>query len=97
MDQFTENSIKRYIRKMEKKLLKLKKDGGVFMKVSEKYSLNKGDLKSVAITVLLAALSAGVAQLIQSVPNINFGQNSEVITVVILGGLKLLQKFIRGK
>lgn len=62
--------------------------------MSKKYRLNKTDLRSLGITVGLAVVSVVIAQLIQVVPNVDFGQNTEVITVVILGLLKALQKFL---
>lgn len=63
--------------------------------MSKKYSINKKDLESVAITLLLAALSAAVSKLIELAPGFDLGNSTT--TLIVLTALKLLQKYLGGK
>jgi hypothetical protein len=65
--------------------------------MSKRYSINTADLKSMGITLLMVAVSAAVAQAIEMVPSINFGENSEFIILVMMAILKGAQKFLSGK
>ena len=64
---------------------------------SKKMTLSKADLKSLGITLGLAVVSVIITKLIEVVPGIDFGTNSEVFVAVILGLLKTGQKLIAGK
>jgi len=66
------------------------------MNLSQKYTINNHDLKSIGITLLMVAGSAIVAQLLVIIPFIDFGKNTAVITLLLITVLKLVQKYLAG-
>ncbi len=67
------------------------------MTQSKKWSINRTDLKSLGITMAIVVFSAVANQLIQTVPEVDFGRNSEIITVILVAILKIIQKLLQGK
>jgi hypothetical protein len=64
---------------------------------SKRFELNKEDLKSLGITMAIVVGSAVVGQLIEVIPQVNFGEHSEIITVILIALCKTLQKYITGR
>lgn len=67
------------------------------MKPSKKFALNAQDFKSVIITLGLTVASFVLAQLIELLPSIDFGQHGEIVVIVLMTILKAGQKYFEGK
>lgn len=67
------------------------------MAQSKQYHLNKADVKSIAITVAMVALSAVLPTLIDIVAKTDFGQYTPIIVPLATLGLKTIQKLLAGK
>ena len=66
---------------------------------SKRFTVNKEDLKSLAITIGLTAISAGVAKAVELIPTLDMGGTNEalLITTATLAILKFVQKLLSGK
>lgn len=64
---------------------------------STKFSLNKADIKSIAWTLLFVAASAAITKLLEILPGINLGSNTDLLIIVITTVLKTAQKWMQGR
>lgn len=67
------------------------------MKKSGKFSLNKEDIKSIAWTLFFVAASAVVTKLLDILPGINFGENNDLLIIILTTVLKTAQKWMQGR
>jgi uncharacterized membrane protein len=67
------------------------------MDQSKKFRLNSADIRSLGVTLILAAVATIVTQSLELIPSIDFGTNDAVIQLVLLGGLKAVQKLLAGR
>lgn len=61
---------------------------------SKKYSLNKGDLKSLAIGLGLALAGAALTYLNQAIANVDFGTWTPVVAALWAVVVNVVRKFI---
>lgn len=67
------------------------------MDQSKKYTLNSPDLKSIGWIFLFGLISVGVTQLLELIPQINFGDHSEIVSAALILLLKAVQRWIQGR
>jgi hypothetical protein len=65
--------------------------------MSKKYSLNKTDLISIAKGGCLAIGGVILSYLVELIPNVDFGANSELVAAVLAILLNFARKFLEGK
>ena len=65
--------------------------------ISKKYTLNKEDLKSIGKGAVIALAGTLLTYLAEMIPNVSFGQYSELVAMLLMIGINAGRKYIAGK